>query len=320
MRIVQLADTAVRPETPGRLGVWESGSVALAPPGWDATGALAAPELFAAAVKDHGSTRSATTAELTIPLDRVRSLRDCVGFLDHVRNCRRARNVLEDLPPAWSRRPAFYFANPASLHAHAAPVAIPPACRAFDFEFEIGAVIGRAGQNLSAVEAAKHIAGYVLYCDWSARDIQAEERTMQIGQGKGKDGAITLGPWIMTGSEADALRRPDGFDFNVSVTVNDTLILRAAFTGMNWTFEELVAYASHGASIEPGDIIASGTLPGGCLLEASAEQNFRGWLTPGDVVTLDGGPLGAIRAAIAEPVTAPAWRQSKSPTLTPVSA
>lgn len=320
MKIVQLADTAVTPGTPGRLGLWNSGLVALAPQGWDTTDALTDPEGFAAAVKKHGSSRSVTPADLTIPLDRVGSLRDCVGFLDHVRNCRRARDVVEDLPPAWSRRPAFYFANPASLYAHSAPVPISPSCQAFDFEFEIGAVIGRAGRNLAAAEAAGHIAGYVLYCDWSARDIQAEERIMQIGQGKGKDGAITLGPWIMTRSEADPLRRTDGFDFDVSVTVNERVIVRSAFTGMDWTFEELVAYASHGASIEPGDIIASGTLPGGCLLESSAQKDFLGWLAPGDVVTLDGGPLGSIRTTITEPVTAPPWQHLKSPAAVAVPA
>lgn len=250
--------------------------------------------------------------ELTaqVLFDGVVSLRDCVGFLDHIRNCRRARGVDDELPTAWSERPAFYFANSRSLHSSDQAVSVPPLCEEFDFEFEIGAVLVKGGSNLTPAEAADCIGGYVLYCDWSARDIQADERTMQIGQGKAKDAAISLGPWVLTKDEADQYRTSTGFDFDVTVHVNGDEVLSTRFDGMDWTFEELVAYASLGASVSAGDVIASGTVPGGCLLESSGSADFRGWLQPGDTVRLDGGPLGALSAMIDAPVAPPAWRHT----------
>ncbi|WP_256839835.1 fumarylacetoacetate hydrolase family protein [Ornithinimicrobium faecis] len=245
-----------------------------------------------------------------LPVDWSPSLRDCVGFLDHVRNARRSRDVLDELPPQWFDRPAFYFANPASLHAPQEPVAIPTGCERFDFEFEVAAVLTSGGVNLTAAEAAACIGGYVLYCDWSARDIQSEERVMQIGQGKGKDGAVSLGPWILTAAEAEALRREDGLDIDATVTINDEVVLHTPFLGMDWSFEELVAYASLGAGVQAGDLIASGTVPGGCLMESSHSTDFRGWLQPGDQVVLDGGPLGAISTRITDPLPPVAWRRT----------
>ncbi|NJQ00190.1 fumarylacetoacetate hydrolase family protein [Streptomyces zingiberis] len=248
-----------------------------------------------------------------LPVDWTASLRDCVGFLDHVRNCRRARGVFDELPPPWFDRPAFYFANPASLHPWDAPVALPPGSAAFDFEFEIAAVLTSGGANLTVAEATACIGGYVLYCDWSARDIQAEERVMQIGQGKGKDAAVSLGPWILSAPEAEPYRRADGFSFEVSVQVNGETVLAKPFTGMDWSFEELVAYASSGAEVRPGDLIASGTIPGGCLLEGSAAPGFSGWLQAGDHVLLDGGPLGTISSRLAAPAPAVPWRRPPAP-------
>ncbi|MBZ5739563.1 fumarylacetoacetate hydrolase family protein [Nocardioides mangrovi] len=251
--------------------------------------------------------------ELLAPTDGLVSLRDCIGFLQHVRNTRRSRGVIEPLPPMWSERPAFYFANPASVRAANADIAIPTGSTAFDFELEIGAVIGRGGSDLDAAQAADHIAGYVLYCDWSARDAQAEERVLQIGQGKGKDAAISLGPWALDAAEAAQYRVEDGFAFEVSVSVNGEVVHAGPFRGMDWSFEELVAYASVGSEIRAGDVIASGTLPLCCLLEHSASADFRGWLQPGDVVRLDGGPLGAITTTIQAPAVARAWRRTPAP-------
>ncbi|MFF5229943.1 fumarylacetoacetate hydrolase family protein [Dactylosporangium sp. NPDC000521] len=249
--------------------------------------------------------------EYLAPLAGAVSLRDCVGFLDHVRNARLARGVSEPLPPAWAVRPAFYFANPRSLLSATAPVALPPGTEAFDLELEVAAVIGRPGRDLTPDQAAGCIAGYVLYCDWSARDVQSEERTMQIGQGKAKDSAVSLGPWILTADEAAGLRRRDGLDIEVSVHINDELLIGTRFLGMDWSFEELVAYASVGADVLPGDVVASGTVPWGCLMEHSAKPDFRGWLRAGERVRLDAGPLGRIETTIAPAPPLASWRQSR---------
>ncbi len=289
-----------------RVGVLEGAWVRPLPQTWTVVDALTAP---AAEVTDSlGEAIAKDSVELLAPLTTPASLRDCVGFLDHIRNARQARGISEPLPEEWSIRPAFYFANPSSLLSATTSVAIPPQSEAFDFELEIGVVIGRGGRDLSVDEAGEHIAGYVLYCDWSARDIQSQERAMQIGQGKGKDSAISLGPWVLKSDAAEPLRQRDGLNMVVSIHVDHDQVLETAFLGMDWSFEELVAYASIGADIRPGDVIASGTVPRGCLLEHSADHDFRGWLQPGQTVRLDAGPLGEIVTTINEPRPVASWR------------
>lgn len=249
---------------------------------------------------------------LLSPVPSPASLRDCVGFFQHIRNTRRSRGDAAPLLPVWDERPGFYFANPHCLRSATDDVAIPAGSESFDFELEIAAVLGRGGRDLTAAQAGEAIAGYVIFCDWSARDIQSEERTMQIGLGKGKDAAISLGPWILSAKEAAPIRRIDGLDIPVSAHVNDNLITdpAARYTGMDWTFEEIVAYASVGVNLVVGDVIAVGTVPTGCLLERSADEDFPGWLAAGDEVRLSAGPLGEITATIHsgdEPVD---WRRA----------
>ena len=250
--------------------------------------------------------------ELLPPVPSPASLRDCVGFLQHIRNTRANRGELEPLLPVWQERPGFYFANPYCLQSATADVAIPAASRAFDFELEIAAVIGRGGRDLTAAQAADAIAGYVLFCDWSARDIQAEERTMQVGLGKGKDAAISLGPWILSAADAVPFRRADGLDIEVSAEINGARVTdsEARYVGMDWTFEEIVAYASVSVDLAVGDVIAAGTVPTGCLLERSAAADFRGWLAAGDQVRLAAGPLGEITTAIVAGRAPAQWRRA----------
>lgn len=315
MKIVRINRSSLNGEAEGRnsgpaLGVVQHDDLRALPADWSTLTALTSRELNAVVDKAPRTPLTSAGMRWEVPLDEVTTVRDCVGFLEHIRNARRARGVTDDLPPAWSSRPAFYFANSTSFQPFDADIEIPPGCAAFDYELEIGAILGRGGANLTPEQAVDCIAGYVLYCDWSARDVQAEERTMQIGQGKAKDAAVSLGPWILTADEARSYRRRDGFDIDVSVHVNDQPVLQANFRGMDWSFEELVAYASYGSAVRPGDVIASGTVPGGCLLELSGHSDFRGWLQPGDTVHLSGGPLGDITANIAPSPAAPSWRHS----------
>lgn len=250
--------------------------------------------------------------ELLAPVPQPVSLRDCVGFYQHIRNTRRSRGDVAPLLPVWQTRPGFYFANPNAFRSATDDIEVPVGSQKFDFELEIAAVVGKGGRDLTSSEASEAIAGYVLFCDWSARDIQADERMLQVGIGKGKDAANSLGPWILSTKEAAPIRRADGLDIPVSAHVNGELVTdpEARYAEMDWTFEELVAYASVGVDLVPGDLIAAGTVPTGCLLERSADDDFRGWLSAGDEVRLSAGPLGEIRSTILTGAQPTNWRRA----------
>ncbi|MFI6393526.1 fumarylacetoacetate hydrolase family protein [Nonomuraea sp. NPDC050540] len=241
-------------------------------------------------------------AELTLkaPIPRPPSIRDCLCFLDHMRGCLRAMGGTGTLEPTWYQIPAFYFANPATVIGPRDEVSVSPGSAWFDFELEIGAVIGVPGRDLTPEQAVEHIAGYTLFCDWSARDLQALEGQLKIGQAKGKDGATTLGPWLVTPDELPF--GPGGRPaLEVRAEVNGELVGAGRTDAMDWTFGEVVAYASRGVELRPGDVFGSGTVPGCCLIEHLSFADlaaFRGWLKDGDVVTLRAEGLGEIRQTV----------------------
>lgn len=200
-----------------------------------------------------------------------------------------------ELDDVWYDIPAMYFTCPSSVIGPGDSVAISPGSAAFDFELEIGAVIGCGGRDLSPQEAADAIVGYLIYCDWSARDLQALESGLAIGQAKGKDGATTLGPYLVTADEFDG--SAGCLDVGVEAWVNDRRIGTGRTDAMDWTFGELVSYAARGVDLRPGDVIGSGTVPT-CTLVEHLGPGFPGWLRPGDVVTLRVEGLGEIRQTV----------------------
>ncbi|GAU66967.1 bifunctional 2-hydroxyhepta-2,4-diene-1,7-dioate isomerase/cyclase/dehydrase [Streptomyces sp. NBRC 110611] len=237
---------------------------------------------------------------LRAPVPRPPSLRDCLCFLDHMRGCLRAAGGTGTLEPAWYQIPAFYFGNPATVIGPDDEVPISPGSAWFDFELEIGAVIGAPGRDLTPEQAAGRIAGYTLFCDWSARDLQSLEGQLKIGQAKGKDGASTLGPWLVTPDELPF--GPDGrLALQVRAEVNGEPVGEGRTDAMDWTFGEVISYASRGVELQPGDVFGSGTVPGCCLLEHLDLGDlgaFRGWLKDGDVVSLHAEGLGELRQTV----------------------
>ncbi|MFE2040866.1 fumarylacetoacetate hydrolase family protein [Streptomyces sp. NPDC059477] len=229
-------------------------------------------------------------AVLLPSVPRPGSVRDGACFLDHVRGCLRAIGQPGELPEVWRQIPAFYFANPATLFGGRDDVPVSPGAKWFDFEAEIGVVIGRPGRDLSPERALDHVAGYTLFCDWTARDLQLRDIAQGIGQAKGKDGALTLGPCLVTPDELDPA------DIGLSAFVNGTEIAHGSSRAMDWSFAELISYISRGTPLRPGDVIGSGTIPGGCLLEQvdTSPGAYEGWLTPGDTVTLRSEQLGTV--------------------------
>jgi 2-keto-4-pentenoate hydratase/2-oxohepta-3-ene-1,7-dioic acid hydratase in catechol pathway len=183
----------------------------------------------------------------------------------------------------WSEIPTFYFANAAAIVGPRGPVYIPPGCVWFDFELEVGAVIGKPGRDIHPDAGESHIAGYTLYCDWSNRDVQAREMQLGIGQGKAKDMAITLGPSLVTADELEGYRHDGRLSFDLVASVNGRELTRGSLDQVDSSFAELVAYTSRGADLKPGDVIGSGTVPGGCLFEIWTRripQSFRDGSSP----------------------------------------
>ncbi len=123
--------------------------------------------------------------------------------------------------------------------------------RDLDLELEVAAVIGRAGTNLTPAQARTHIAGYTIFNDWSARDLQLTEMQLGLGPCKGKDFANTLGPWIVTADELEPYRSEDRLDLALEAKVNGRPLGRDTLASMAWSFEELVSYASRGIRTPP---------------------------------------------------------------------
>ena len=230
--------------------------------------------------------------KLHAPL-RPTTLRDGYAFETHVKtaNANRGREV----PAEWYKFPIFYFTNPNNIYGPDDEIPYPSYTKEMDYELEIAAVIGKPGINIKPEDAPKHIFGYTIFNDWSARDIQREEMKVGLGPAKGKDFASALGPYIVTADElADkAVARPGVYDLTMRGCVNGVEKSRGNFNDIYWSFGDLLARASEYVMLLPGDVIGSGTVGTGCLLELTKAQGP--WLNEGDVVELEIERLGTLR-------------------------
>ncbi|AXB41393.1 fumarylacetoacetate hydrolase family protein [Amycolatopsis albispora] len=240
-------------------------------------------------------------ATLRAPIPRPPAIRDCLCFLDHMRNCQEVMGTGRTLNDAWYEIPAFYFACPSTALGPHEPVPMAPGSRWWDFELEIAAVLGTGGRDLTPDEAERAIVGYTIYNDWSARDLQLRESPLAIGQAKGKDSATTLGPYLVTADELEPYRRDGRLALEVEATVNGERVGGGRTDAMDWTFGEVISYASRGVDLLPGEVFGSGTVPSCCLIEHFSPgdpASFRGWLQPGDVVSLRVDGLGETRQTV----------------------
>ena len=233
---------------------------------------------------------------LLSPVPRPPTFRDFYAFEDHVRTARAHRGL--DMVPEWYDMPVFYFSNPSAMCGPGAAVATPPGCGRLDYELEIGAVIGRAGRDLDPASAETYVAGYCVLNDWSARDLQREEMKVGLGPAKGKDFATGLGPWIVTPDELDDVRTAKGYDLAMTCRRNGEELSRGNWSDLHWSFGEMLARASRGVTLYPGDVIGSGTVGSGCILELTPEA-AGGWLQPGDELELEIDRLGVLKQSVA---------------------
>ncbi|WP_432509095.1 fumarylacetoacetate hydrolase family protein [Kineococcus auxinigenes] len=269
--------------------------------------AVALVELAAAGPDAAGeAARWAATSSPAVPVADVHllppldppSVRDFVTFEEHVEGVRRSIDGEGGVVPAWYEAPTFYFTNPHSLVGAHDDVAVPPGCRALDFELEVAAVVGRGGSNLRPEDAERDVFGYTVFNDWSARDLQRREMAVNLGPAKGKDFATTLGPWVVTPDELEEFRDADGYlALELRAFVDGDLVGQDLASNAGWTFGEMIAYASRGTTVRPGDVLGSGTCGnGGCLAELWGRRGRQDPppLAPGQVVRLEVQGIGAV--------------------------
>jgi fumarylacetoacetate (FAA) hydrolase len=231
------------------------------------------------------------------PILRPPSLRDFYAFERHVRTMWERRG--QEVPEAWYRLPIFYFSNVSEIRGPDEPVWAPRECRELDFELEVAALVDTPVRDLVADRADEAIGGYTILNDWSARDLQRDETVVRLGPAKGKDFASTIGPWLVTPDELDDVRTATGYDVELTARVGDVEVSRGRWSDAQFSFGQMLERASADVRLRPGDLIGSGTVGSGCLLEVREETLGR-WLEPGDEVVLAVERLGELRTPVVE--------------------
>jgi 2-keto-4-pentenoate hydratase/2-oxohepta-3-ene-1,7-dioic acid hydratase in catechol pathway len=246
------------------------------------------------------------------PLSRVRLLaphqpptvRDFVGFEQHMQGMVMTEGPTATMPQAWYEAPAFYFSNATSIYATGDLIELPPLCERFDYELEVAAVIGTGARDLDLDTAESAIAAYMIYNDWSARDLQTFDRRLGMGWAKGKDTASTLGPWLVTADELERYRDAEGrLDLQMTVWRNGKEIGSDSLANAAWSFAQMLVYASRGTWLVPGDVVGSGTCGSGCLGELWGRRGKLDPppLQPGDHVKMQVVGIGTIENTVVEP-------------------
>jgi fumarylacetoacetate (FAA) hydrolase len=223
------------------------------------------------------------------------SLRDGYGFEQHVGIMWRRRDA--EIPEAWYRLPIFYFSNVSELRGPDDPVWAPAGSEELDFEIEIAALIDTPARDLPVERGEEVIGGYTIFNDWSARDLQRDETAVRLGPAKGKDFASSIGPWLVTPDELEDARKGAGFDLEMTVTVNGTETSRGRWSDIHHGFAALAARASADVTLRAGELLGSGTVGTGCLLEVR-DATLGRYLQPGDEVVLAVDRLGSLRTPV----------------------
>jgi 2-keto-4-pentenoate hydratase/2-oxohepta-3-ene-1,7-dioic acid hydratase in catechol pathway len=230
-------------------------------------------ELVAGGRADHPLDDVAVRA----PLTRPNSIRDFMLVEEHV------RNSFGEVPAEWYEMPVYWKGNCDAVLGPDDEVSWPRYTEKLDYELELGAVIGRPVREATLEDAAASIAGFTIFNDWSARDIQFREMKVGLGPGLGKDFATSLGPCLTT---ADAF---DVAGARMSARVNGEVWSEGTLGAMRFSFPEVIAHLSEEQTLQPGDVLGSGTVGRGCGLELDR------WIAPGDVVELEVEGIGTLR-------------------------
>jgi fumarylacetoacetate (FAA) hydrolase len=225
----------------------------------------------------HHAEYALADVEFRAPVLHPPSVRDFYAFEQHVKTARASRGL--EVPQEWYEIPVFYFSNPAAIYGPGDEIPKPPDTEELDYELEVAAIIGMEGR----------IGGFTVMNDWSARDLQRAEMRVGLGPSKGKDFATSLGPIVVTPDEFE------GASGLMVARVNGEERSRGNLGDMHHTWDAIVAAAARNTRLSPGDVLGSGTVGTGCILELGDGR----WLQSGDVVELEVEGIGVLRNTIA---------------------
>nr|WP_237212741.1 fumarylacetoacetate hydrolase family protein [Ruegeria lacuscaerulensis] len=225
-------------------------------------------------------------APFLAPIPAPRKNVFCVGrnYAEHIAEGDRAQKQKVGV----TEHPVFFTKPPTSIVAPEADILIfPTVSQAVDYEVELAIVIGKPGRNIAKADAYDHIFGYTILNDVTARDIQRRHGG-QYFKGKGLDGSCPLGPCIVT---ADAIGDPHSL--TIGLTVNGEQRQNGTTSDMIFDIPTLVASLSEGLTLEPGDVIATGT-PSGVGYAMDPPQ----FLKDGDIVVCEISEIGALKNTV----------------------
>jgi len=238
---------------------------------------------------------------LLAPVPRPVAMRDGYAFRQHVATARGNRGL--EMIPEFDLFPVTYFTNHQAVIGPGPLEVLEHHLVRLDYELEVAVVTGRPLRNCTLEEADGAIFGYMIMNDWSARALQMEEMKLSLGPCKGKDFATGLGPWLVTKDELPLEASAQGQVLRARMTcaVNGRLLSDGEAATMNWTFAQILQRAAYGARLSPGEVLGSGTVGTGCLLELNGSKVTDDlWLKVGDQVAMAVEGLGRLENTVVQ--------------------
>jgi 2-keto-4-pentenoate hydratase/2-oxohepta-3-ene-1,7-dioic acid hydratase in catechol pathway len=230
-----------------------------------------------------------TNLKLHSPIENIPMYRDFYAHEKHVKKGFEKRN--EPIPPAWYEIPAYYKGGTTGFIGPDDIIPWPHYSKQLDYELELGVVIGRDGKNIKSTDVRKHIFGFTILNDISARDIQKKEMSIRLGPSKAKDWCSIIGPVIVTFDEFN-YEEPD---LEMIATINGNEWSRGQSGDAHYSFGEMIEYMSMEEWIRATEFIGSGTVGTGCGLELDR------WIQPGDLIELSIDKIGTLKNIVGTP-------------------
>lgn len=219
---------------------------------------------------------------LSAPLDKIETYRDFYAHEKHVEVGFKKRN--EKIPEAWYEIPAYYKGATAGFIGNGDEILWPSYTDVLDYELELGMVIGLDGINIKSKNAHKHVFGFTILNDISARDIQRKEMSIRLGPAKGKDFCSIIGPVITTVDEFESIEP----NLLMTAKVNGTEWSRGYSGDSHFSWEQMITHVAKDEWLLAGDLFGSGTVGTGCGLELDK------WIKPGDVIEMEIEKIGKL--------------------------